>query len=124
MDDYPAYREDDLAKREAGQIVKRYVRVLRQNLTPIPTDLPFKEYLRMVEGDTTVDPFDTLEMIGVPGADAAPTQAARPAAPRPATTEEPTKDAAAKKQTKDAAKKEPTKDAAAVSPSAAGRGPG
>jgi hypothetical protein len=79
LDDYPAYRDDDLNKRETGQIVKRYKRVLVQNLTPIPDDLPFKEHLRLVEGDTTVDPFDTLEMIGPVGAEAPKTPA--PVAP-------------------------------------------
>jgi hypothetical protein len=64
MEDYPTYREDELSKKDTGRIVERYVRVLKQNLTPIPDDLPFKEYLALVKSDTTVDPFDTLEMIG------------------------------------------------------------
>ncbi len=67
MEDYPVYREDELSKRETGQIVKRYRRVLRQNLSPIPDDLPFKDYLKLVEGDNNFDPFDTLEMIGPVG---------------------------------------------------------
>ena len=78
MDDFPTYREDELSKKETGQIVKRYMRVLKQNLTPIPDDLPFKEYLPLVQNDTTVDPFDTLEMIGVPGeSGAAPAMSAQ-----------------------------------------------
>ncbi len=76
LDEYPTYRDDDLNKRETGQIVKRYVRVLQQNLAPIPDDLPFKENLKLVQGDTTVDPFDTLEMIGPVGAE-------NPSAPSP-----------------------------------------
>ena len=44
MEDYPTYREDELSKKDTGRIVERYVRVLNQNLTPIPDDLPFKEY--------------------------------------------------------------------------------
>ena len=67
MDDFPVYRDDELLKRETGQIVKRYRKVLRQNLSPIPDDLPFKEYLKLVEGDNNFDPFDTLEMIGPVG---------------------------------------------------------
>jgi hypothetical protein len=65
MDEFPVYRDDDLNKKDTGHIVKRYVWALRQNLTPIPADLPFKEYLPMVEHDTTVDPFDAMEMLGV-----------------------------------------------------------
>jgi hypothetical protein len=75
MDDYPVYREDDLSKKETGLIVKRYVRVLSQDLIPIPDDLPFKDYLKLVENDKTVDPFDTLEMIGVVDTGTTPGQA-------------------------------------------------
>ncbi len=64
MEDYPTYRDDELSKKDTGQIVKRYVRVLTQNLTPIPDDMPFKDYLKLVQTDNTVDPFDALEMIG------------------------------------------------------------
>ena len=28
MEDYPTYRDDELCKKDTGQIVKRYVRVL------------------------------------------------------------------------------------------------
>jgi hypothetical protein len=87
MDDYPVYREDELSKKETGHIVRRYRRVLRQNLTPIPDDLPFKDYLKLVEGDNNFDPFDTLEMIGAVGAESptgarggvAPTSGGNPA---------------------------------------------
>lgn len=81
MTDYPTYRDDELSKRETGQIVKRYVRVLKQNLTPIPDDLPFKEHLKLVENDTTVDPFDTLEMIGVVGGQTVGPRSAGPTPP-------------------------------------------
>jgi len=88
LDDYPVYRDDELNKKDTGQIVKRYVRVLRQNLTPIPDDLPFKEHLKLVAGDTTVDPFDTLEMIGVPTGESpktpVPAAAPAPSGPTPA----------------------------------------
>ncbi len=67
LNDFPTYRDDELQKKETGQIVKRYVKVLKQNLTPIPDDLPFKDYQRLVANDSTPDPFDTLEMIGVVG---------------------------------------------------------
>jgi hypothetical protein len=67
MDDFPTYRDDELSKRETGHIVKRYVRVLKQNLTPIPDDIPFKDTQKLIESDPTVDPFDTLEMLGPVG---------------------------------------------------------
>ena len=43
---------------------------------PIPDDLPFKDYLPLVQNDTTVDPFDATEMIGV-------VRGVRALAPRP-----------------------------------------
>jgi len=67
LNEFPSYRDDDLNKKDTGLIVKRYVRVLKQLGTPVPDDLPFKELLPFVENDTTVDPFDVLEMIGVVG---------------------------------------------------------
>ena len=81
MDDFPVYGDDELLKRETGQIVKRYRKVLRQNLTPIPEDLPFKDYLKLVEGDNNFDPFDTLEMIGPVGTES---PMAKPGAAPPA----------------------------------------
>jgi len=63
--DYPAYRDDDLNKKDTGLIVKRYVRVLQQQGTPVPENYPFKELYASALTDTTVDPFDVLEMIGV-----------------------------------------------------------
>jgi len=65
--EFPTYREDDLNKKDTGLVVKRYVRVLRQLGEPVPDTLPFKELLAAAEADTTVDPFDAIEMIGVGG---------------------------------------------------------
>ena len=73
LDEFPTYRDDELNKKDTGLVVKRYRQILRQNLTPIPDDLPFKDYLKSTEGDTTVDPFDTMEMIGVVGSQGAKT---------------------------------------------------
>jgi hypothetical protein len=76
---YPAYRDDDLNKKDTGLIVKRYVRVLQQQGTPVPDNYPFKELYASAMSDTTVDPFDVLEMVGVveetksPNADQPPT---------------------------------------------------
>ena len=78
MNDFPTYREDELSKRETGHIVKRYIRVLKQNLTPIPDDIPFKDTQKLIESDPTVDPFDTLEMLGPVGIEP---RGRRPAAP-------------------------------------------
>jgi hypothetical protein len=82
LDEFPAYRDDDLNKKDTGLIVKRYMRVLKQLGTAVPNNVPFKELLPLVENDTTVDPFDVLEMIGVPGENkpqAPGTPVARPA---------------------------------------------
>jgi hypothetical protein len=62
---YPTYRDDELNKKDTGLIVKRYTMALKQNLAPIPDDLPFKECLRLVAHDNTVDPFAAIEMLGV-----------------------------------------------------------
>jgi hypothetical protein len=67
LNDFPAYRDDDLNRKDTGLIVKRYVRVLKQLGTPVPAEFPFKETLIQAQSDTTVDPFDTIEMIGPVG---------------------------------------------------------
>jgi hypothetical protein len=78
MNDFPTYRDDDLNKKDTGHIVQRYVKTLKQLQVPVPPDLPFKDCLALVQNDTTVDPFDAIEMLGVPR-DA---KQAQPAAPR------------------------------------------
>jgi hypothetical protein len=82
INDFPWYRDDELNKKDTGLIVKRYVRVLKQLGTPVADDLPFKELLPLAEADNTVDPFDAIEMLGVPGA--APGTAPSAPAPPPA----------------------------------------
>jgi len=86
LKDYPIYRDDDLNKKDTGLIVKRYVRVLRQLGEPVPDTLPFKELLADAEADTTLDPFDAVEMLGV-GADVGGKSSGppgKPSAPKPA----------------------------------------
>ena len=39
--------------------------MLQQQGTPVPENYPFKELYASAMADTTVDPFDVLEMIGV-----------------------------------------------------------
>jgi hypothetical protein len=82
VNEFPWYRDDDLNKKDTGLIVKRYMRVLKQLGTPVPENLPFKELLPYAEADNTVDPFDAIEMIGVPGGNATESpQPARSGAP-------------------------------------------
>ena len=65
MADFPNYRDDDLNKKDTGRIVQRYQRALKQLQMPFPADVPFKDYLALVQNDNTVDPFDATEMLGV-----------------------------------------------------------
>jgi hypothetical protein len=67
LNDHPTFRDDDLCKKDTGLIIKRYVRALQQAGEPLPDDTPFKETQAQAESDPTVDPFDAIEMIGVPG---------------------------------------------------------
>jgi hypothetical protein len=57
------YRDDQLNQKDTGLIVKRYARACQQLGIDMPKDTPFLALLPMVENDTTVDPFDALEMI-------------------------------------------------------------
>jgi hypothetical protein len=65
MNEFPNYRDDELNKKDTGHIVKRYTFALKQLQMPIPDDMPFKDCLALVQNDTTLDPFDAREMIGV-----------------------------------------------------------
>jgi hypothetical protein len=78
LNDFPAFRDDELSKKETGLIVKRYLRVLKQLGAPVPADLPFKETAALAENDNTVDPFDAIEMIGVPATGAGATAPSSP----------------------------------------------
>jgi len=82
---YPAYRDDDLNKKDTGLIVKRYVRVLQQQGTPVPDKYPFKELYASAMSDTTVDPFDVLEMVGVVEETKSPNAGQPPPGSTPAT---------------------------------------
>jgi hypothetical protein len=67
LNDHPTFRDDDLCKKDTGLIVRRYIRALQQAAEPVPDDTPFKDTAALAENDPTVDPFDAIEMIGVPG---------------------------------------------------------
>jgi hypothetical protein len=59
---HQAYRDDQLNQKDTGLIVKRYARACQQLGIPVPKDTPFLPYMAYVEHDTSVDPFDALEM--------------------------------------------------------------
>jgi len=65
LKDFQVFRDDDMNRKDTGLIVKRYERVLQQQGDKLPDDLPFKELLAAAKADTTVDPFDAMEMLGV-----------------------------------------------------------
>jgi hypothetical protein len=60
---HPTYEGDFLNKRDTGLIVKRYVRALKNAGLEVPEKMPFKDLLKVVEKDNTVDPYDALEMM-------------------------------------------------------------
>jgi len=64
MDAHPDYKSDDFGKKDAGLIVKRYVRAMRQLGVEEPKDFPFKELLAEADKESTLDPFDAVEMLG------------------------------------------------------------
>ena len=56
--------------------------MLQQLGEKIPDSFPFKDLLAAAQADTTVDPFDAIEMLGVPDTTGrAPGQATAPAPP-------------------------------------------
>lgn len=65
LEKHKDYRDDDLNQKDTGLVVKRYVRAMRQYGDPEPKDFPFKELLKEAEKDTTLDPFDAMEMLPV-----------------------------------------------------------
>jgi hypothetical protein len=67
LNEHPTFRDDDLCKKDTGLIIKRYARALQQADEKMPDDTPFKDTLVLAQNDPTVDPFDAIEMIGVPG---------------------------------------------------------
>ena len=68
--DYPTFRDDELNRKDTGQIVLRYAEALRQAGRPAPEDMPFGDLLEDAQLDPTLDPFDALDMLGPTGAGA------------------------------------------------------
>lgn len=64
LKEHPDYRNDDFNKKDTGLVVKRYVLSLRQLSEPEPAEYPFKDLLKGAQQDTTLDPFDAVEMLG------------------------------------------------------------
>ena len=64
---YTAYRNDDLNRKDTGIVLRRYLRVLGQQIAQgdnaVPEDLPFKELLEGPAPDDSPDPFDASEML-------------------------------------------------------------
>jgi len=69
---HESYREDDLNRKDTGLVVKRYARACQQLGVAVPKDTPFLDLLKYVENDTTVDPFDALEMTSRPATSSVP----------------------------------------------------
>lgn len=65
LKEHTDYRNDEFNKKDTGLVLKRYVRALRQLGEPEPKDMPFQELLKGAEADTSLDPFDAIEMLGV-----------------------------------------------------------
>jgi hypothetical protein len=65
LKDFPAFRDDDINKKDTGLILKRYKRVVEQQGEKLADNIPFKELLPAAMADTTLDPFDAIEMLGV-----------------------------------------------------------
>ena len=63
LERHTVYRDDDLNKRDTGEIVRRYVFALKQVGETPPDDLPFKELYEGVKNEPFRDPFDQLDMM-------------------------------------------------------------
>jgi len=84
LQNHKDYRNDDFNKKDTGLIVKRYIRSLRQLGEEQPAEFPFKDLLKGAEQDTTVDPFDAIEMLGTSSS-----QGGAPSQPKPTTAPAP-----------------------------------
>jgi hypothetical protein len=85
LKDFPIFALDDLNKKETGLIVKRYERVLQQQNQKLPPTFPFADLLPAAKADTTLDPFDAMEVLGLPAETTGKTPAqGAPSGPSPA----------------------------------------
>lgn len=67
LDRHPVYRDDEMNKKDTGQVVRRYAEAMRQAGMEVPTDIPFHELLADAEAEVTPDPFDELDVLGPTG---------------------------------------------------------
>jgi hypothetical protein len=63
LERHTRYRDDDLNKKDTGEIVRRYVFALKQVGETPGDDLPFKELYEAVKNEPFKDPFDQLDMM-------------------------------------------------------------
>jgi hypothetical protein len=63
LERHPVYRDDDLNRKDTGELARRYVLALRQIGEPPPDDMPFKDLYEAVKSDPSRDPFDQLDMM-------------------------------------------------------------
>jgi hypothetical protein len=63
LKDHPAYRNDELNKKDTGLVIKRYERACQQSQVEMPKDTPFLDLLATYKNDNSRDPFDALEML-------------------------------------------------------------
>ncbi len=63
LDRHTVFADDQLNAKDTGLIVRRYVLALQQAGEEVPEDYPYKELLAAAQADTSVDPYDALEVI-------------------------------------------------------------
>lgn len=65
LEEHPSYREDDLSRRDMGELVRRYANSLRQLGEELPEDTPFYDIYQMIKDEEpSVDPFDAMQVLG------------------------------------------------------------
>lgn len=63
LDRHTIYRDDDMNKKDTGELVRRYVFALRQVGETPPADMPFFDLYEAVKNEPFRDPFDQLDMM-------------------------------------------------------------
>ena len=63
LERHTIYRDDDLNKKDTGELVRRYVYALKQVGETPGDELPFKELYEAVKNEPFKDPFDQLDMM-------------------------------------------------------------
>lgn len=63
LDRHKSFANDQLNAKDVGLIVKRYVQALQNAGEEVPEKFPFMDLLAEAQRDTSIDPFDALEVI-------------------------------------------------------------